>query len=527
MKGIVEAVVNEKLGSTSRRTRGREADRRERWSTPRAREAARKARDLARRKGALDSGSLPGKLADCQERDPALSELYLVEGDSAGGSAKQGRDRRFQAILPLRGKILNVEKARFDKMLGNEEIRTMITALGTGIGSEDFDISQAALPQDHHHDGRGRGRLAHPHAAADVLLPPDAAADRQRHLYIAQPPLFRAKRRAKRDLPQGRARARRFLIRRAVDRALTPGRQPRSADRRSRTLESERSASAAGRRAPRPSRDVISRAASTDVRDKAFFSDARSVEALARSRRRARERAAVTRAQAFGLVIEDRRGGYPRARSWLDFVGGEFRTLLNRDVQDVARSRRRRRVAAAGVMNAGGNARRRRRRDARSAAPGRSDAVAAEEAAGREDQRWQSLEERFFAAGRRRARDPPLQGPRRDEPGQLWETTMDPAKRTLLQVKTEDPPGRPDLHHADGRSGRAAPRVHRRQRARREEPGHLEGRADRKADANWLRRMTEPEPAFPSTSKTRCSGRTSTTRCPSSSGARCPTSATA
>ncbi len=500
VKGIVEAIVNDKLGAfleqnpgVARKIIGKAID------AARAREAARKARDLVRRKGALDGSTLPGKLADCQERDPALSELYIVEGESAGGSAKQGRDRRFQAILPLKGKILNVEKARFDKMLGSEEIKTMIAALGCGIGEEDFDLAKLRyhriiIMTDADVDGS--------HIRTLLLtffyrqLP---AVIENGYIYIAQPPLFRVKRGKAETYIKDERDLEAYLIKRAAEarvvRIVSSNLEiagPELEKLLHKMIAHQKILDTVERRGH--PREIVEGLVAAGA-DREYFADKDRLEGLAQALTTATRTVAVQRDEEHNrylLQVEDRSSGYPRHHTFgVDFVtAGEYRTLLaNR--RDIPASTGEIIVAELGGRGRRGAGRRSPRRgdrchgDRRRA--GRRSHPARRREQGSAAARRQGQAERGPARIARRTgrllhrrrqerrRHQPLQGPGRDEPGPVVGDDDGPdGPYAAAGPRRGSHRGGSDVHDADGRSGRAAPEVHRRQCAGRQEPGRVE-----------------------------------------------------
>jgi DNA gyrase subunit B len=462
VKGIVEAIVNEKLGAfleenpgVARKIVGKAID------AARAREAARKARDLVRRKGALDGSSLPGKLADCQERDPAQSELYIVEGESAGGSAKQGRDRRFQAILPLKGKILNVEKARFDKMLGSDEIKTMIAALGCGIGTDDFDLGKLRyhriiIMTDADVDGS--------HIRTLLLtffyrqLP---KVIENGYVYIAQPPLFRVKRGKSETYIKDERDLEAFLIRRAAEarvvRVPASGVEISGAELEKllhKSIAYQKLLRMMERRGHEPA--IVEALAAAGV-DREYLMDGVRVEALARSLTADARTAAAQRDEehnCYQLHVEDRTNGYPRQHIFgLDFVTtAEYRTLLatRREMPAFVGSIVVSTTAEApeegdetpGTATSDGTAIGGAAVDAATAlAAEPRDRVRKPSRDRQADVQLRSIDELvdyFLSAGKKGIAVNRYKGLGEMNPEQLWETTMDPEVRTLLQVRAED-----------------------------------------------------------------------------------------
>jgi len=462
VKGIVEAIVNDKLGAfleenpaIARKIVQKTVD------AARARDAARKARDLVRRKGALDGSSLPGKLADCQERDPAQAEIYIVEGESAGGSAKQGRDRRFQAILPIKGKILNVERARLDRMLSSDEIKTMIAALGCGIGTDDFDIDKlryhrVIIMTDADVDGSHIRTLLLTFFYRQMPMLVDRG-----HIYIAQPPLFRAKRGKSETFIKDERALESFLVHRAVE-----SRAVRSADGVDYTgadlekllhgiIAYRNVLSTVERRGH--ARDVVEALLDRDARDRGFFEQQEVLQGLADQVTTPTRDVTLERDEehnTWSLRIDDRATGYSRIdRIGFEFViSGEYRTLAAsyREIKNVVLAMRQGPVEVR--LLAGGKA-----EEVETADAGDEGLTADEkEALGAIGLKpgevpapavkggpvaIRSIDEfieYFIALGRKGVAINRYKGLGEMNPETLWSTTMNPDIRTLLQVRAED-----------------------------------------------------------------------------------------
>jgi DNA gyrase subunit B len=424
VKGLVEGIIYEKIGTYLEENplvakqliaKCLEASR--------ARDAARRARELTRRKSALEVGSLPGKLADCQEKDPARSEIYLVEGDSAGGSAKQGRDRKFQAILPLRGKILNVEKARFDKMLQSEEIRVIITALGAGIGEEDYDISKVRyhkviIMSDADVDGLHIRTLL-----LTFFFRHMREVIERGYLYIAQPPLFRIADKKKEVYIHNEEKMREYILDNGVGKASlivrNNGGLPITGNRLLNLIKKAmRIESVLDKFAKEDKdRDIISVLAADPVFAE---NDFRSEEALQRATKRT-AMAVGEKIIASEVVVDPDRGGmkmtYTVTRDGIETV-----TCIDRDLFHNPKFTEIR-ILLSGLSVMGD-------------LPYQ---VQLEEGGAVNDlSSLTELIEFITNAGKKSLSVQRYKGLGEMNPGQLWETTMDPEKRTLLQVRVDD-----------------------------------------------------------------------------------------
>jgi DNA gyrase subunit B len=455
VKGIVETILNDKLGAyleenpaVAKRVVNKAAE------AARAREAARKARDLVRRKGALDGGSLPGKLADCQERDPARSEIYIVEGESAGGSAKQGRDRRFQAILPIKGKILNVERARLDRMLSSDEIKTMIAALGCGIGTEDFDLERLRyhriiIMTDADVDGSHIRTLL-----LTFFYRQMGPLVERGHIYIAQPPLFRAKRGRVETYIKDERALENFLVHRAVESRVV--RLADGSELFGEVLEKalhgiigyQKVLQVVHRRGH--ARDVVEALLDREVRDRSFFDNRDAVDSLAAQLTTPQRDVTVVRDEehnTHALRVDDRSIGYSRVIIiGQEFVlSGEYRTLAASytDIKDVVRTFRKAPIEVR--MQAAGATEVEEAPEGTDEEPGESEAAPAVAVTpARKDAgpvfiaTLDEMVEHFLTIGRKGVAVNRYKGLGEMNPDTLWATTMNPETRTLLQVRAED-----------------------------------------------------------------------------------------
>jgi DNA gyrase subunit B len=381
----------------------------------RAREAARKAKELARRKGVLTDYSLPGKLADCQEKDPSRSEIFIVEGDSAGGSAKQGRDRRFQAILPLKGKILNVEKARFDKMLSSEEIRTMIAALGTGIGDQEYDIKRlryhrVIIMTDADVDGSHIRTLL-----LTFFFRQMTELIEEGHLYVAQPPLYRVVDGKKEVYIKDEGSYNEFILKRIADKETVladngEGISGKKLAELTRSLvkyyENIKGLSKRGH-----SERFIKFLGTCGIEDRTLFKDEAFMENIFGKLRESDFQVGEIHPEDehgyYSFVITETRNG---GQSFLV----DWKLLSSPELQQVMRIALELERLNGATFSLEG------------------------EGEGRKMNNWEDLLQTLMVRGKKGLTIQRYKGLGEMNPGQLWATTMDPERRTLLNVRVED-----------------------------------------------------------------------------------------